>query len=131
MTAIRYGNPSPRKTFTQFDPVMFPIAESANSEFLAAVILAKVSGNEVPSATNVIAVTKSSNPKTQPMSVATSDTTITTSPIAISALTKHAHPPAILGGGTTAKMTFHPIVAKCQSASVRLTSSIVTLFSPI
>lgn len=49
---------------------MLPIAESALSEFLAAVILAKVSGSEVPSATKVIAVMELSIGMTQPSKVA-------------------------------------------------------------
>lgn len=60
MVAMTQGRPNPRNTLTEFDPVMFPIAESADSEFLAADILAKVSGNEVPRATSVIAVVASS-----------------------------------------------------------------------
>jgi len=38
------------------DPVTFPTAASAYLDVLAAVTLAKVSGREVPMATNVIAV---------------------------------------------------------------------------
>jgi hypothetical protein len=37
---------------------MFPMAESANSNVFAAVMLAKVSGREVPKATRVMAVTE-------------------------------------------------------------------------
>ena len=47
------------KTLTELDPVTLPIAESAYYDCLAAVILAKVSGNEVPIATKVMAVTDS------------------------------------------------------------------------
>jgi hypothetical protein len=53
---ITHGSPRPKKTFTEFDPVTLPTAESAYSEDLAAVILANVSGTEVPIATIVIAV---------------------------------------------------------------------------
>ena len=55
--AIAHGNPRPKKTLTELEPVMFPIAASANSDVLAAVILAKVSGRDVPNATKVMAVT--------------------------------------------------------------------------
>ena len=54
---ITHGSPRPRNTFTEFDPVTLPTAESAYSDDYAAVILAKVSGREVPIATIVIAVT--------------------------------------------------------------------------
>ena len=56
---ITQGRPSPTNTLTELDPVTFPIAESANSDCLAAVILAKVSGRDVPTATKVMAVTAS------------------------------------------------------------------------
>ena len=60
VTAIAHGSPRPKNTFTLLDPVTLPMAESADrpaySEVLAAVILAKVSGNEVPRATRVMAV---------------------------------------------------------------------------
>ena len=57
VAAIAQGRPRPRKTFTELDPVTLPMAESAYSDDLAAVILANVSGKEVPRATSVIAVT--------------------------------------------------------------------------
>ena len=50
------GSPRPRKTLTEFEPVTFPMALSAFFSLAAAVLLAKVSGREVPRATNVIAV---------------------------------------------------------------------------
>lgn len=53
------GRPHPKNTLTAFDPVMLPTAESAFSDYLAAVILANVSGKEVPNATKVMAVTDS------------------------------------------------------------------------
>ena len=70
----------------------FPIAESANSEDLAAVILAKVSGREVPTATSVIAVTASLNPIVHPSTVATSATTAVTEPIKQRATTNAGQP---------------------------------------
>lgn len=66
---------------TEFEPVTFPIAASAVSIYLAAVILARVSGKDVPRATIVIAVTDSSIPALQPKIVATSPITSVTHPI--------------------------------------------------
>tara|TARA_B110000285_G_C15127395_1_gene621176 strand:+ start:127 stop:501 length:375 start_codon:yes stop_codon:yes gene_type:complete len=50
------GSPRPKNTFTELEPVTLPTAESAYWDDLAAVILAKVSGREVPMATIVMAV---------------------------------------------------------------------------
>lgn len=55
MAAINHGKPKPKKTFTELLPVIFPIASSAFLQLNDAVRLAKVSGIEVPIATNVIA----------------------------------------------------------------------------
>jgi hypothetical protein len=55
MAAIVQGTPRPRKTLTELLPVMFPIALSAVFSCMAAATLAKVSGRDVPRATNVIA----------------------------------------------------------------------------
>ena len=85
------------------EPVTFPIAESAESLCLAACIDAKVSGRDVPSATNVIAVTYGRNPITQPNKVANSATTAVIIPINTREITKANHPPHALGGGTRAK----------------------------
>ena len=71
---MAHGNPHPKKTLTALDPLMLPTAASALSDCLAAVILAKVSGKEVPSATKVIAATDSLIPRQQPSTVATSPT---------------------------------------------------------
>ena len=46
-----HGMPRPRKTLTELEPVMLPIAASAVSSLIAATLLAKVSGKEVPRAT--------------------------------------------------------------------------------
>lgn len=54
---INQGRPRPTKTLTELEPVTLPMAVSAVSDYLAAVILAKVSGREVPMATKVMAVT--------------------------------------------------------------------------
>ena len=48
--------PRPMKTLTELLPVTFPIALSAVFSETAAILLANVSGKEVPRATNVIAV---------------------------------------------------------------------------
>ena len=78
---------------TQLEPVTFPIAESANSDYLQAVILANVSGKEVPKATNVIAVIEFGIPITQPIYVATSPTMAVTPPMNERATQKAGHPP--------------------------------------
>eukprot|EP00960_Hanusia_phi_P036899 752592-Hanusia_phi.AAC.2 len=57
IAAHSQGMPRPRKTLTQLLPVMLPRALSAVSSILMAIIEAKVSGTDVPSATTVIAVT--------------------------------------------------------------------------
>lgn len=91
-TAITHGIPIPRNTFTEFEPVTFPIASSAVSAFLAAVMDAKVSGKEVPRATKVIAVIEALRPTTHPKTVAISPTTAVTTPIMNKATTKHPLP---------------------------------------
>ena len=53
---MNHGMPSPRKTLTEFEPVMLPIELSAYFSFCAAIRLANVSGSDVPSATIVMAV---------------------------------------------------------------------------
>ena len=55
MDAISQGRPSPRNTLTELLPVIFPIALSAFFSPTAAALEAKVSGKDVPRATNVIA----------------------------------------------------------------------------
>ena len=55
MEAMSQGRPRPRNTLTLLEPVMFPIAMSAYFSLTAAVREAKVSGREVPSATNEMA----------------------------------------------------------------------------
>jgi hypothetical protein len=118
---ITHGRPSPKKTLTEFDPVTFPIAESAYSEFLAAVILAKVSGSEVPIETMVIAVMDGSNPITHPRSPATEPTIAVMRPIKVSAIPNAGPPPHIFGGGTIAKSSFQPINKKWNIASKKPT----------
>ena len=92
MVAITQGSPRPRKTLTLFDPVTFPIAESAYSDSSAACLLAKVSGSDVPKATNVIAVAAGFIPNMHPNKLAYSPTTAVTSPININATTNANHP---------------------------------------
>ena len=86
---MTHGSPSPRKTLTAFDPLTLPTAESALSDVCAAVILANVSGNEVPNATRVIAVIESYMGMTQPSIVAASPTIAVITPMNNSA-TKNA-----------------------------------------
>jgi hypothetical protein len=53
MVATTHGKPKPKKTFTELLPVTLPIALSADFSFIAANLLANVSGKLVPSATNL------------------------------------------------------------------------------
>jgi len=108
---------------TEFEPVMFPTAESAYLEPRAAVTEAKVSGREVPRATRVIAVTELGMPKTQPSKLANSWTTTVIRAMKISEPAKAAQPLHIEGGGTQAKSSFQPIDKKCMRASNPSTSS--------
>lgn len=93
VVAIAHGRPSPRKTFTELDPVTFPTAESAYFSAYAAAIEAKVSGKEVPKATKVIAVIPGSILRTHPNKLANSATTAVTIPMNARDPTKQAHPP--------------------------------------
>jgi len=112
ITAITQGRPRPRNTFTELEPVMLPIAESADSEFLAADMEAKVSGREVPRATRVIAVIESSMFISQPSRVANYSTIAVQSPINRRATKKAAFPLNMLGGGTQANATFQVMEMK-------------------
>ena len=56
------GNPRPKKTLTELDPVTLPIELSAVFSDCAACLDAKRSGSDVPNATKVIAVTLSLSP---------------------------------------------------------------------
>lgn len=109
---MTHGRPSPKKTFTQLEPVTLPTAESAYSEVLAAVILAKVSGREVPMATRVMAVTAPLRLMTQPKMVATSATMAVMIPMKQRAIMKAGTPPPKCGGGTKAKTHFQPMHMK-------------------
>lgn len=106
---MAHGRPQPKNTFTAFDPLIFPTASSALSCCLAAVILANVSGKDVPRATTVMAATDSLIPMQHPNTVATSPTTNVTNPIYARDVTKHGPPAYKLGGGQVAKNTFQPI----------------------
>jgi len=78
---------------TEFDPVTLPTAESALSDCLAAVILANVSGSDVPRATRVMAVTELGSPITQPSKPATSPTIAVTPPMKHKAIMNEGYPP--------------------------------------
>jgi len=91
---MTHGRPSPKKTLTEFEPVTFPTAASAYLSAVAAAIEAKVSGREVPRATNVIAVIDGLIPRMHPNKLANSPTTAVTIPINPRAVQKHAHPPS-------------------------------------
>ena len=112
MTAITHGRPRPRKTFTELEPVIFPTAESALGLYLAAVMLANVSGRDVPMATKVIAVIPGLSPMTQPIAPATSPTMAVRAPMKKREARKHGMPPPLCGGGHNAKQTFQPIEKK-------------------
>lgn len=118
------GRPRPRNTFTELDPVTFPTAASACWLLLAAVILAKVSGREVPMATKVMAVTPGLRPITHPMTLAISPTTAVRAPMKQMAAIKQGIPPPQCGGGQHEKSTFHPIDRKWRAASTPEMSSI-------
>lgn len=90
----------------------FPIAASAYSDYLAAVILAKVSGSDVPIATSVMAVTASLRLRTHPRTVATSATIAVIPPIKQRATKKAGQPPPHSTGGMAANMMFHPMAQK-------------------
>ena len=127
MVAMIQGIPIPRKTLTEFDPVTFPMAESAYYELLAACILAKVSGRDVPMATRVIPVTAGLRLMTQPKTVATSPTRVVIIPMIARATRNEAHPPQIWRGGTTAPTTFQNMETNCQIAEPQPTSSTIKL----
>lgn len=55
IAAMTHGRPRPRNTLTELLPVTFPTALSAYFSCTAAALDAKVSGRDVPRATNVIA----------------------------------------------------------------------------
>ena len=93
------------------------MAESASGDERAAVILANVSGSDVPRATRVIPVTDGFRFITHPKTVATSPTTVVIAPIKAKATTKEAHPPQTCLGGTRAPNTFQKIAKNCHTAS--------------
>jgi hypothetical protein len=112
MEAIVQGKPSPRKTFTELDPVIFPIAESALSLLSAAILEAIVSGRDVPKATKVIAVTACLSLIAQPSKLAISPTIAVQRPIIARAKKNAGQPWRYLLGGIIAKKMFHPIEKK-------------------
>ena len=114
---MTHGSPSPKKIFTELEPVTLPTAESAYSDPCAAVTDAKVSGTEVPRATSVIAVIAGGIERTQPKSSATSPTMAVIAPTKPSAIKKAGKPPPVLTGGMIAKNIFHAIKRKCIVAS--------------
>lgn len=97
------------------------MAASANYEFCAAVILAKVSGNDVPTATSVIAVTAGFKPTVHPRTVATSATTAVIPPMNDRATKNAGQPPPHSVGGIQANNIFQPIFIKWNIASLSVT----------
>jgi len=114
---ITHGSPSPKKILTELEPVTLPTAESAYSEFWAAVTDAKVSGTEVPKATKVIAVIAGGIPRQQPKSSAASPTMAVIPPTIPRAIKNAGQPPPYLTGGINEKKSFHVIKRKCIMAS--------------
>mmetsp|Transcript_7043 Transcript_7043/g.15503 ORF Transcript_7043/g.15503 Transcript_7043/m.15503 type:complete len:226 (-) Transcript_7043:894-1571(-) len=104
------GRPRPRKTLTQLEPVMLPMEASALESACAAVLDAKRSGIDVPSATKTMALIAGSRPMAQPKRAAKSPTNTVRKAMKPSATQKAAHPPSIAGGGTSAKSTFQTTV---------------------
>mmetsp|Transcript_19138 Transcript_19138/g.42784 ORF Transcript_19138/g.42784 Transcript_19138/m.42784 type:complete len:263 (-) Transcript_19138:1962-2750(-) len=105
--AKNQGIPRPRKTLTELEPVMFTMEASAKGSFSAAVFEANVSGIEVPSATNVMAVTEGISPRQQPICEAMSLMRAVSIPIIASETMKHSQPPPRAGGGVSAPKSFH------------------------
>lgn len=64
---INHASPTPRKTLTALLPVIFPMAGSAVGSSSAAILLANVSGIDVPAATKLSAVTVSARPIVHPI----------------------------------------------------------------
>jgi len=122
---ITHGSPRPKKTLTEFEPVTLPTAASAYSLDLAAVILANVSGREVPMATIVIAVICGCIPRTHPIASATSPTTPVIIPMKESAIMKAGFPPPHLIGGTRAKNSFQVTIKNYIMASPNVTSNTI------
>jgi hypothetical protein len=77
---------------TELEPVTLPTAASAYFSYLAAYILANVSGSDVPKATKVIAVIGGSTPRMHPNRVANFSTIAVTTPIMAREAKKHPHP---------------------------------------
>ena len=96
--------PRPINTLTELLPVTLPTALSAYFSLTAAVLLANVSGREVPRATKVMAVTSGFRPTRQPKILARSPTTMTRRPIMMRETVKQSQPPAIPGGGIRANI---------------------------
>ena len=90
---MTHGRPRPRKTFTEFEPVTLPTDASAVGSWVAANIEAKVSGREVPRATNVMAVTDGLIKRTHPNKSANSPMMNVVNPMKAKEMTKHGNPP--------------------------------------
>lgn len=92
MAAMDQATPIPRKTFTALLPVTLPMEASAYWSWVAATLLANVSGTDVPSATNTTAVTESFRPMVQPKWEARSPMKAVSRPIMRMETMKHAQP---------------------------------------
>ena len=104
---MSHGNPRPRNTLTELEPVTLPMELSALSSMVAACLLANRSGRLVPSATNVIAVTLSLRPTMQPNMAARSPTMAVKTPIRASETQNDNQPLRRLGGGTNANNSYN------------------------
>jgi len=118
MAAMSQGNPRPRNTLTELEPVTLPIELSAVSSIVAACLLANKSGRLVPSATNVMAVTLSLRPTRQPKIAAKSPTMAVSTPIKASETKNDNQPLRNDGGGTNANNS-------CNKYNINMISPVV------
>mmetsp|Transcript_73284 Transcript_73284/g.169995 ORF Transcript_73284/g.169995 Transcript_73284/m.169995 type:complete len:238 (+) Transcript_73284:606-1319(+) len=136
MAAPIHGKPIPRKTLTELLPVTFTIEASAHSSCTAAVLDAKRSGTDVPSATKVMAVISSSMSAAQPKSSARSPMMRVSQAMCPSEQKKQTQPPAKAGGGVesanrnchgnqTACVTYSPAVGPSWAAVVTWMASLI------
>mmetsp|Transcript_53851 Transcript_53851/g.166878 ORF Transcript_53851/g.166878 Transcript_53851/m.166878 type:complete len:231 (+) Transcript_53851:557-1249(+) len=114
----------PKNTFTELLPVTFTMEASAHSSCFAAVLEAKRSGTEVPSATKEMAVISSSTPAVQPKSSARSLMMMVIQPMWSSDCQKQIQPPRKVGGGVlSAKMICQGNQIQCKILSQQPGSS--------
>jgi hypothetical protein len=91
---------------TLLDTITFPTASSGVLEAFVTIIDENVLGNDLRSATNIIAVIISFNPTRQPNMAATSRIIAVRIPMNISEIKNVNQPPAIAVGGTKANRIY-------------------------